>query len=194
MKKTNRTTLRNLCIVAGCALIVGALALLILSVASRSLYRFRCAEYVSAIGATLPPVENAVPEPGRNNTMPVLPVEGVDFVALLELPAFQTRLPVCNQWGSPEKYPCRFTGSAYDGTLIVGVEEHLFPAAEQLYVGDLLTLTDMTGNRFSYRIANIEIHENVEAETLQDTDHPLTLFVKHSFSSKYTVLRLDVAL
>lgn len=191
MKKNNR--IRNLCIVAGCGLIVGALTLLVVNVASRSVYRSRCEEYVSVIQTALPPVNNAVAEPGRNNTMPVLPVDGVDFAALLELPAFETVLPVCNQWGSPGKYPCRLTGSVYDGTLIIGVEEHLLPFAEQLYVGDLVTLTDMIGNRYSYRISDIEIHHRADTEALQDTDAPVTLFVKHAYSSKYTVLRLDAA-
>lgn len=191
MKKNN--VIRNLCIVAGCGLIVGALTLLVVSVASRSMYRSRCEEYASAIQNALPPVNNAVAEPGRINTMPVLPVDGVDFSALLEFPAFDTALPVCNDWGSPEKFPCRFAGNVYESTLVIGVEEHLLTFTKELYVGDLVTLTDMTGNRFSYRIENIEIADNARRETLQSTDSALTIFIKKENSSDYTILRLENA-
>ena len=182
---------RNLCIVAGCGLIVGALVVLIFSLSSRSLYVSRCEEYVAAIRGTIPPVQSAVPEPGRNNTMPALAVDGIDFVALLEFPAFESSLPVCNAWGSPEKYPCRFAGNVHESTLIIGVKEHLLPFVGELYVGDLITLTDMTGNRFTYRITDIRITEDADRDTLTNTDSALTIFVQKAFSSEYTVIRLD---
>lgn len=193
MKKAMNHRIRNLCIVAGCGLIVGALVLLIFSVASRAAYTARCEEYVSTIGETLPPVQNAVPQPGLNNTLPALEIEGIDFVALMEFSAFETTLPVCNDWGDPEKYPCRFTGNIHESTLIIGVAEHLLPFTEELYVGDTVTLTDMIGNRFAYRIQNIVISDNARKDTLQDTDADLTVFVKHSLSSGYTILRLEIA-
>lgn len=193
MKKSKKFSPRNLCIIAGCGLIVGALVLLIFNVASRSAYTARCEEYVSAIGEILPPVKNSVPQPGQNNTLPAMEVDGIDFVALLEFPAFQTTLPVCNHWGAPEKYPCRFTGNIHESTLIIGVSEPLLPFATELYVGDTVTLTDMTGNRFTYRIQSIEISDNARKDTLQSTDAALTVFIKHSLSSRYTILRLETA-
>lgn len=48
--------------------------------------------------------------------MPVLSLEGTDYVGILDLPGYGVQLPVGSVWetGKLTTHPCRFWGSAYD--------------------------------------------------------------------------------
>ena len=194
MNSIKKIRLNNLCIVAGCGLIIGALVLLVFWYASAAVYETRCEEYVDTLNEILPDTQNAAPEKRLNNTMPILAAKEKDFVALLEFPAFGSTLPVCNDWGKPNAYPCRFTGSVYNNTLVIGSSDRKgqMDYVKELSVGDSLYITDMTGNRYTYQISDILISKDVDRDTLCSSDAQLTIFVKHSMNFEYTILRCDV--
>ena len=57
---------------------------------------------------------------------PVLEINGADYAALLEIPSQGVTLPISNQWNSMRltHSPSRFSGSAYDNSLVIGGIDH----------------------------------------------------------------------
>ena len=100
---------------------------------------------------------SAVLEERGDNTMSVLSVEGTDFVGFLEIPKYDSALPICAEWGNTIDYPCRFGGSVYDRTLQIGAttQSGQYDFYRELSVGDAVCFTDAEGNCFSYEITKI---------------------------------------
>ena len=129
--------------------------------------------------------------------MPVLHREGENFVCLLDVPAFGIRLPVAGQWDSNRinRYPCRFWGSAYDNSLILGGSnwKGQLDFLDKLDLGDRLVITDMTGGEFSYEVTEILRRGHTDLETLQQIRGDLTLFARDPASTGYIVVRCAFA-
>lgn len=135
--------------------------------------------------ATLPelpalsvPVEEylAVPE----MEMPVVEVNGREYVGTLELPAIGRTLPVLNGWDAEllQVAPCRYEGSAYTGNLIImahNYDSH-FGKLKNLRSGDAVIFRDMEGNTFSYEVVSMETLNPEDTQKMEEGDWDLTLF------------------
>ena len=125
--------------------------------------------------------------------MPALEIQGEDFIALLEIPSYGLKLPICNTWdkGKVVSYPCRFYGSAYDGTLIVGGYDQSgqFDFFDRIQNDTVVTVTDMTGSVFSYVVEQVERSGSAQADALMDEEADLTLFVRDAQVLEYIILR-----
>ena len=193
MKKSKELNVRNLCMIAGCTLITIALVWAVVWNGSASVYEKRCQEYAEKLLASIPPVKNSVSEERADNTMPILSADKIDFVALIECPAYDSVLPVSNDWGTPNKYPCRFIGSVYDGTLVIGSTDRIgqMDFSKDLSVGDAIYVTDMTGSRYGYRVSDIIISSHADKETLCRSDADMTVFIKNSMAFEYRIIRCN---
>lgn len=133
------------------------------------------------------------PENYSDISMPVLQLNGTDFSGLIQVPAFGISLPMGNHWDrtAVTKYPCRFWGSLYDHSLIIGGSsgKGQFDFFGRLDLGDKISVTDMTGTKFSYEVVRIDRRKNADIETLQETAYDLTLFVHDSSSLDYILVR-----
>lgn len=111
--------------------------------------------------------------------MPVREIDGQTYVALIDIPALGVSLPVMSDWSYPQLKlaPCRFWGSAYADDLIVIAHNYSthFGGLKDLLPGDEVSLTDMDGNVFVYRVAETEILLPTQIDDLIGTDYPLTL-------------------
>lgn len=127
--------------------------------------------------------------------MPVLQVDGTDYVCLLEIPALGLSLPIEDQWNSGilVTQPSRFWGSIYDGTLILGGSNQAgyFDFCAQLDVGVPLLLTDMQGTQFRCRVETIQRSSSADFEKLADGEYPLTLFVREQYENRYIIVRCE---
>lgn len=191
MKRISKMNARSWCLLVGCILIVAALVWGGIWYGSAAVYASHCQTYIETLRGAMPPVQNAFPEERGDNRMPVLSADRQDFVALIEFPAFDSELPVCNDWTDSNRYPCRFAGSAYDGTLVIGSTDRSgqMEFAEMLSVGDTVYLTDMTGSRYAYHITDIQISDHADREKLCDGSGDLTLFVKNTMDFDYRIFR-----
>ena len=93
-------------------------------------------------------------------------------------------------WGSAGKYPCRFSGSIYDGSLQIGAttQQGQYDFYREISVGDAVLFTDMEGNRFSYTVTDIRYEKHADQAALQREDAALTLFIKNIYAFSYIII------
>ena len=194
MKKEQGLPIRKICILAGMCMLVAAIALLALWRWNIVHSQKQAENYVTTLHTLLPPTQNAVPEPRRDNTMSVLSVDGTDFVGILELPRYGSILPVGANWGKASQYPCRLGGSIYDGTMQIGAttQKGQYDFYRELSVGDTVIYTDMEGNRYTYVIKSLRNEKHADQTALQRENAPLVLFIKNIYTFEYLVIHCDV--
>lgn len=120
----------------------------------------------------------AVHSPGQ--ATPGWELDGHRCIGVLEIPALGLQLPVMEQWSDAELRfaPCRYTGSAYGGDLVICAHNYAahFGSIGKLSFGDEVTFTDMDGNIFRYQAADIEILPPDAVEEMTAAEWDLTLF------------------
>lgn len=130
----------------------------------------------------LPDAETEIPDYilNPNMEMPVETVDDVDYVGLLQIPALELELPIISQWSyaSLKKAPCRYSGSVYNGSLILAGHNYTshFGKLRKLHTGDRVIFTDMDGNVFRFSVAEMEVLQANDLEGMENSDYPLTLF------------------
>jgi hypothetical protein len=191
----NGFTIQKICVLVGVCLLVGAVAILALWRWNISSSEKQAQYYVNTLQALIPKQQNAVPEERRDNTMSVLSVDEIDFVGIVELPRYESALPVCADWGKTSQYPCRFSGSIYDGTMQIGAttQKGQYDFYRELSAGDTVHYTDVEGNRYTFTITSLCYEKHVDQEALQQKESALTLFVKNIYSFEYLIVFCDVA-
>lgn len=115
-----------------------------------------------------------------NMEMPVLLADGKSYIGVLDIPALGLSLPVISQWSYPDLKlaPCRYTGSAYSGNLILAGHNYPshFGGLKNLRSGDTVCFTDADGNQFFYQVAELEVLDGTAVEEMTAGDWQLTLF------------------
>ena len=194
MMSRKNDVIRKILIIIGVCLLAAAIALLFAWQWNIHTSEQKAKEYVNVIRELIPEPQGAVPEERRDNTMSTLSIDEIDFVGILELPRFESVLPVCAEWGKPAKCPCRFSGSVYDQTMQIGgtSQKGQYDFYRDISVGDGVFFTDMEGNRFSYTVTDIRYEKNADQSTLQRKDASLTLFVKNVYAFEYIIIYCDV--
>lgn len=186
--------IQKICVFAGIGLLVAAVLTLALWRWNITHSRKQAENYVATLQTLLPDPRDAVPETRSDNTMSSLSVDGTDFVGIIEIPGYDSVLPVGAVWGNSWKYPCRFGGSIYDGTMQIGAttQEGQYDFYRELSVGDAVVYTDMEGNRYTFAIKSIHSEKHASQTALQQEAAPLTLFIKNIYSFEYLVIFCDI--
>ena len=190
MKKQSKWTLRHICTLAGICLLVVAGILMGSWLMNIHTAKAKTAGYVQAIRAFIPTPQAALLEQRSNNTMASLSIDGIDFVGLVEMPVFGSALPVGAAWGNASRYPCRLSGSIYDGSMQIGAttQPGQYDFYREISAGDPVYFTDMEGNRFSYTVTDIRYQKQADQETLQQQPGDLVLFIQNIYGFEYIVL------
>lgn len=179
--------------ILGILLILLSAGILLVSLGNAANARKEAAQIVDQIQIGLPERTAGMQDTYSAMGMPVYQVNGKDFSAVIEIPAFGVKLPVFDRW-DPEtvrRYPCRFAGTVYDGTLVIGGadQQGQFDFLDQLEIGTVITVTDMTGAVFTYTVDRVGRSRTAEAEKLMDSGVDLTLFVRDAYSLEYILVR-----
>ena len=190
MKKRSNGFVSRLCIYLGLGLLVSATVVQIVWQWSMDTAAEKSAAYVAAIRTHIPEPESAAPEARRDNAMPVLSIDGTDFIGIVEMPRFGSSLPVGANWGKVSNYPCCLSGSVYDRTIQIGgtAQKGQYDFYREISVGDAVFFTDMEGNRFSYAVADIRYEKHADQAALQQVDDALTLFIKNIYGFEYIII------
>lgn len=114
--------------------------------------------------------------------MPVIQVDGIWYVGVLEIPALDLILPVTEEWsyGNLRNALCRYSGSLYRNDLVIAGHNYrrFFRDLRHLSPGAEIYFTDAAGNRFTYQAAWTEVLESDEGEVMTEPsdEWDLTLF------------------
>ncbi len=191
MKSITKKRSRTLSAI-GMLLIAGAVLLTSASVILQKVASDKSRQTVSKIYSLIPDIQKGVMDDRMNVKMPLLEIDGYDFAGVIEIPAYNSALPVYGGWdkGKISFFPCLYTGSIYDGSLIIGGSGNAgqFDFMNIITEGDYVFITDMTGSRYSYIVTAIEITKDVSAQKLTSAEADLVIFARNTYSANYTVV------
>jgi sortase (surface protein transpeptidase) len=190
MKNITKGIISKFCIWIGVSLLI--LGLLALTYWQSSIYfsAQKSKAYLQTLRTVIPSSQGAVPEQRSDNSMAIFSIEQTDFVGILEMPRYESALPVCADWGNSSKYPCRFDGSVYNGTMQIGAtsQKGQYDFYREISVGDILFFTDMEGNRYTYSVTNLCYEKKADSAILKKESSALTLFVKNLYDFEYLII------
>lgn len=119
-------------------------------------------------------------EPDPNRPMPVVEVDGLEYIGLLEIPALDRTLPVLAEWSEEDAKtaPCRYQGSLYQGDLIIAGHNYRshFGPLQRLTPGDLVYFTDGEGEKYTFVVDLLETVPGTDFEGMESGEWDLTLF------------------
>ena len=195
MKEQTKRSIAKICLWGGVGLLTVAIAALVVWQWSLHAWQKQAEARVAALRDVLPAPQNAVVEQRRDNTMAVLEMEGTDFVGLLEIPRFNTALPIAAEWGNTARYPRRLGGSLYDRTLQIGAtaQKGQCDFYRELSVEDTFLFTDMEGNRYTLAVTNLRYVKHANQAALTRDPAALTLFIKNPYAFEYLIVSCDSA-
>ena len=186
-----------LLVVLGICLILISVSLLLFFQTCLHLGAQHSRRIILQMNEILPEKTQGVPGVYPSSAMPVLEIDGVDYVAIVEVPSFGITLPVADQWDSDKLYrsPARFFGSTYDSTLIIGGADYplQFGFCDEIEHDAVLNITDMTGAQFSYIVSRIDRSKHAQPQWLQNEEYDLTLFCRSAYSMEYIAVRCILA-
>jgi sortase A len=146
---------------------------------------------------SLPERTQGDPQGYSDPRMPALQLQGTDFLGLIEMPAYGVALPLGSSWnqGALNRHPCRFQGSVYDSSLIVGGSgtKGQFDIFGRMELGDKIRITDMTGAQFSYKVTDIDRRSHADMEIFREKERDLILFARDQETSNYILVRCLLA-
>ena len=193
MKIKNVGGFRKGLLIAGICVLAVAVILLITSIYNMQSSERLTASYVSTIETLIPEPQGAALAENAENEMPALSIDGKDFIGLLEMPSHNSVVPVGAQWKKSNKYPCRFSGSVYEGSIQIGAttQKGQYDFYREISVGDEVYFTDMSGNRYGYTVKDIRNEKHADLEALNREESNLTLFIKNMYGFEYIIVYCD---
>lgn len=186
-----------LALILGTTLIVIALSMVIASRIRIRIGEDNSREITREILTILPDRSVGIPGKESSANLPILQINGVDYAALLEIPAFGLTVAVSDRWEERDLYDsaARFYGSTHTNTLVIGGGDydHQFAFCDKIDHGTVVTVTDMTGACFTYRVTEIDRAAHAENQWLISEDCDLTLFCRDTFAMEYIAVRCELA-
>ena len=193
MRKSARPLLSRIAIASGVILMASALLLLLTQRQANQKALVLNTEAAAFLQSVLPERSAGFREEAANPNMAALEYNGVDYIALLEAPAYSVMLPVRAEYSAADvrKAPCRFTGSALEGTLVLaGTDaEGQFDFVPYVDIGSEICLTDMKGRLFTYTVKSVLHKKAISKESLQDESCDLTLYARSRKTHDYILVR-----
>ena len=185
-----RQNLQRICVLAGIILLAAAIAILVFWQWNTKTSQQQSQTYVHTLYTLIPEPRSAVLEERRDNTMPVLSLDGTDFIGILEFPRYGSSLPVCAHWANPIRYPHCLGGSIYNSSLQIGGTSQTgqYDFYRDISVGDQVYFTDMEGNRYTLTVTDLRYEKHADQTTLQREEGALTLFIKNVYAFEYLIV------
>jgi len=181
-----------LLLISGIVLMVGAVAGVVIHHFSVKNAGSQARKTVQTLYRLMPEVRPGVLDDRINVEMPALEVDGRDYVGIIEVLKYDRTLPIAAKWdaGAVDRFPCRYTGSIYDGTLIIGGSDNegQFDFMKLITGGDAVHITDVTGTRYAYVVTDIQKSDNVSTANLTSKDTDLVFYARNTYSLDYTIV------
>ena len=177
----------------GVILVLGSAALLITSGLQEKTAMVNAEKTVNSLKKIIPSVHDEIIDDRANLTMPSMEIDDLSYCGIIELPSYNTKLPIYSFWDKIKvsKFPCKYSGSIYNGSLIIGGSDNegQFDFIQTITGNDTVYITDMTGARYTYVVEEIVRTRDVSNNSLATNKFDLTLFAKNTYSLDYTIVR-----
>ena len=112
--------------------------------------------------------------------LPVVMLDGYDYIGVISIPAIDIKLPVMSDWSYPKLKisPCREFGSSRTDDLVIAAHnyENHFGRLKELSEGDTVIFTDMEGVVNTYSVKKIETLNPNEVDAVQNSGYALVLY------------------
>lgn len=140
----------------------------------------------------LPAVSNGMLDAESERQMMIWEMQGQDIMGILEFPTLDIQMPlgaIRNEKGM-QKWPQRYTGSLYNGSLVIVGDDQKgqLGCLSQLDLCETVSVMDMTGSRFTYSVEWIERKSMITESVFTERDAHLILFVKEKASGQYLIV------
>lgn len=117
-------------------------------------------------------------DPSRD--MPAVEIDGYRYIGTITILPLEIELPIMEEWDYTRMKisPCRYSGSVYLDNLILcghNYRSH-FGRLGRLQTNDEVIFTDVEGNVYRYRVAEIDTLAGTAVEEMKAGDWDLTLF------------------
>ena len=104
--------------------------------------------------------------------LPVVEIDGNEYVGEISIPAISIDLPVMSEWSYPRLKiaPCRQFGSSRTDDLVIAAHnyESHFGKLTSLTAGDSVTFTDMDGIVNEYVVNKVEV---LDPHSVEEVEH-----------------------
>lgn len=188
----NDRLFKKICTLVGVCMIIIAAFLPILQQWNIRKTEKNMKDSVQLIRSLIPESQSSILEERRDNKMAHLSLSGNDYIGILEIPRYDSSLPVCAEWGDVTKFPCRYDGSIYDKTIKIGgtSQKGQYDFYRDISVGDSVFFTDVEGCRYGYTVTDIRYERHADQTSLNSKEAALTLFIKniYAFPQGYVVI------
>lgn len=194
MKSQGKNNLHKICVLTGTLLLIAACIILFLWHWNIHASQQQTQHYVYTLRSLIPEVQNAALEERSNNAMPRLSLDGADFIGILEIPRYDSALPVCADWGNTTSYPRCLRGSIYDRSIQIGATTQTgqYDFYRDLSVGDSVFFTDMEGNRYTLCVSDLRYEKHADQRVLCRCDAVLTLFIKNVYAFEHLIVSCNI--
>ena len=136
-------------------------------------------EAISAQTMDVPTAAAPSPTP-LDPEMPVVMLDGYEYVGYVEIPALGLKLQVMSEWDYTRLRvaPCRQFGSSRTDDLVIAAHnyENHFGRLKELSKGDTVIFTDMEGLVNTYCVEKIETLAPDAVDAVQNSGHDLVLY------------------
>ncbi len=189
-----RTRIMSACIVAGCALILAALGLIIFMQVMISRSEKAAQDVSAAILDSIAEPHAAAKQTKENTAMSVLSVGGRDYVGLIELPSHALTLPIAAEEEPLSLLPYVYSGSVYAESMVIyaSTQRGQIDFYKEINVYDAVYFTDMTGGRYSFEVADILYRTEITEQMLQDCKYPLVILTEGQNANEYVLICCDL--
>lgn len=133
-----------------------------------------------------PKPEHPVPTEGLEETeprpteLPIVMIQGYEYIGYLTIPDLEIELPVMADWDYARLQiaPCRQFGSPLTDDLVIAAHNYPnhFGRLSSLKPGDEVIFTDMDGYEDHYELVRVETLQPTAVDEVQNSGHDLVLY------------------
>ena len=131
-------------------------------------------------GGPTDPTEETETEPTLPPELPVVHLNGYDYVGYVEIPALELKLPVMATWDYDllQVAPCRQFGSSRTDDLVIAAHNYVthFGYLKKLNPGDTVIFTDMDGIVNTYAVEKTETLDPTSVDAVKNSGCDLVLY------------------
>lgn len=131
-------------------------------------------------GGPTGPTEETETEPTLPPELPVVHLNGYDYVGYVEIPALELKLPVMATWDYDllQVAPCRQFGSSRTDDLVIAAHNYVthFGYLKKLIPGDTVIFTDMDGIVNTYAVEKTETLDPTSVDAVKNSGCDLVLY------------------